>query len=42
MTTKIQIKSPNVSYTESYIEAQYSYHRTSVSMEDGVYTVSRL
>lgn len=41
MTTKIQIKSPNVRYTEKYIEAQYSYHTESVSRDESMYTVSR-
>ncbi|XP_062378284.1 inositol-3-phosphate synthase 1-A-like [Sardina pilchardus] len=40
MTTNIQIKSPNVRYTERYIEALYSYHTTSVSRDGDTYTVT--
>ncbi|XP_066513274.1 inositol-3-phosphate synthase 1-A-like [Hoplias malabaricus] len=40
MPEKIQINSPNVRYTEQYIESQYNYHTTSVSSDGDTYTVT--
>uniref|UniRef100_A0A4W4GEZ4 inositol-3-phosphate synthase n=1 Tax=Electrophorus electricus TaxID=8005 RepID=A0A4W4GEZ4_ELEEL len=40
MPEKIRINSPNVRYTEQYIESQYSYHTSTVSADGDTYTVT--
>lgn len=40
MSVNIHINSPNVKYTETHIEAQYSYQTTSVHQEGNKLTVS--
>uniref|UniRef100_A0AAY4AUC4 inositol-3-phosphate synthase n=1 Tax=Denticeps clupeoides TaxID=299321 RepID=A0AAY4AUC4_9TELE len=37
---EIKINSPNVRYTDNYIESQYTYHTTSVSKNGETYTVT--
>ncbi|MBN3323034.1 INO1A synthase, partial [Atractosteus spatula] len=40
MATQIRVDSSNVKYTERYIEAQYSYHTSAVSRDNGTYKVT--
>ncbi|KAM9787847.1 inositol-3-phosphate synthase 1-A-like isoform 1-T2 [Syngnathus typhle] len=40
MPVKIHINSPNVKYTDTHIEAQYSYHSTSVHKSGNTVTVT--
>lgn len=40
MPVKIHVNSPNVKYTDTHIEAQYSYHTTSVHKNGNTVTVS--
>ncbi|XP_030629373.1 inositol-3-phosphate synthase 1-B-like [Chanos chanos] len=40
MSKMIKINSPDVKYTEKFIESRYSYHTTSVSCDGGSYTVT--
>ncbi|XP_062843589.1 inositol-3-phosphate synthase 1-A-like [Trichomycterus rosablanca] len=40
MSEKIRINSPNVRYTEQYIESQYTYQTSSVSHDGETYTVT--
>ncbi|XP_058870127.1 inositol-3-phosphate synthase 1-A-like [Acipenser ruthenus] len=39
METPIKIEGPNVKYSEKYIESQYPYHSSEVSLENGTYKV---
>ncbi|KAB5535773.1 hypothetical protein PHYPO_G00121800 [Pangasianodon hypophthalmus] len=40
MSEKIRINSPNVQYTEKFIESRYSYQTTSVTQDGDKYTVT--
>lgn len=40
MADLIKVISPNVKYTENYIESQYDYHTSVVSGDNGTYTVT--
>ncbi|KAM9440073.1 inositol-3-phosphate synthase 1-A-like [Clarias gariepinus] len=40
MSEKIRINSPNVQYTEKFIESRYSYQTTSVTQHGDTYTVT--
>ncbi|KAJ8374403.1 hypothetical protein SKAU_G00049830 [Synaphobranchus kaupii] len=40
MADPIQMNSPDVRYTEKHIESQYAYNTTTVSCDDGKYTVT--
>nr|CVV42517.1 myo-inositol phosphate synthase [Anguilla anguilla] len=42
MAEPVRINSPDVRYTAKHIEAQYDYHTTTVSCDDGKYTVTPL
>ncbi|RXM96332.1 Inositol-3-phosphate synthase 1-A [Acipenser ruthenus] len=39
METLIKIEGPNLKYSEEYIESQYPYHSSEVSLENGTYKV---
>lgn len=42
MSVNVQVNSPNVKYTDSHIQAQYSYQTSSVHRDGNKVTVSDL